>query len=77
MLHYDNGVALLFERFQSAEQSLVISRVQSDGGLIQNVQDAAQIGAELSRQAKFAGIPRRSMSWRTGRASDNPNQPDA
>src|SRR6202043_4057379 len=40
MLDHAKGVALLFEGFQGVEKPVVISRVQSDSGFIQNIQDA-------------------------------------
>ena len=40
----------LAQRSQRLEQTNIIARMQTDGGLIQNVKHAAQIRTELRRQ---------------------------
>ena len=51
VLHHHQGVALGLQLLQRVEQHAVVARVQADGGLVQDVAHAAQVGAELRREA--------------------------
>ena len=50
VLDDEHAVAQLFEPAQGAQQHGVVARMQTDGRFVENVTDAAQIGAELGRQ---------------------------
>ena len=43
-------VAMLRELGQRIEQHLVVARMQADGGLVEHVTHALQVGAELRRE---------------------------
>ena len=47
VLDHDQSIAVAFEPGQRLEQDAVVARVQPDGGLVQHVADALQVGAEL------------------------------
>ena len=47
VLDDQHAVAQLFEAAQGAEQHVIVARMKTDGRLVENVADAAQIGAEL------------------------------
>ena len=51
MLHHDQGVAQIAQVLQGADQPLIISLVQANRRLIQNVQHARQAGTNLRSQA--------------------------
>ena len=50
MLHHDQGVADVPQVLQGQEQLVVVPLVQTDGGLIQNIQHAHQGRTDLGRQ---------------------------
>ena len=50
VLHHQHGVAEIAQAGERIEQPIVIARVQSDGRLVQNVQHAAQLRADLRGQ---------------------------
>ena len=50
MLHHHEGIAPRAQFFQGVEQVLVVSGMEPDGGLIEHIQDAAEIRPQLSRQ---------------------------
>ncbi len=50
VLDDDERVALAAQGFERVEQTVVVARVQPDGGFIQHVEHAAQVGAELRRE---------------------------
>ena len=50
VLHHNNGIAQVAQVFQRLYQSGVIPLVQSDGGLVQNIQHPHQTGADLGGQ---------------------------
>ena len=61
VLDDDERVSLLPQRGQRFEQAQVIARMQADGRFVQHVKHAAQIRAELRRQAdalRFAAAQR-------------------
>ena len=51
VLDHDQRVALGAEARERVEQDLVVARVQADGRLVEDVADAAQVGAQLRREA--------------------------
>src|SRR5579859_4112670 len=59
MLYDDHGVAQIPQMHQGIEQALVVALVQPDGGLIQDVHDAHQAGADLTGQANALSFPAR------------------
>ena len=50
MLDHEHRVAARLELFQRRQQLLVVARVQADGRLVQDVEHAAQVRAQLRRQ---------------------------
>ena len=50
VLDHDQRVALGAEARERVEQDLVVARMQADGRLVEDVADAAQVGAELRRE---------------------------
>ena len=50
VLDHDERVALRVELLQRVEQDAVVARVQADRRLVEDVADAAQVGAELRRE---------------------------
>ena len=51
VLDHHQRVALRLELLQHVEQDLVVAVVQADGRLVEDVAHAAQVGAELRREA--------------------------
>ena len=61
VLDDDERVSFFAQRRQRVEQAQIIARMQTDGRLVEHVKDAAQIRAELRRQAnplRFAAAQR-------------------
>ena len=52
----DYGVAAIFQGLQGGEKLFVVARVEADGGFVENVEDAAEIGAELGGEADALGF---------------------
>ena len=50
VLHHQHGVAQIAQRFQRLQQAVVIAMVQADRRLVEHVEHAAQLGADLRRQ---------------------------
>ena len=50
VLDDDERVALGPERFEREKKLLVVARMKADGRLVEDVEDAAQVGAELRRE---------------------------
>ena len=62
VLDHDQRVAARLQLFERCEQLLIVARMQPNRRLIENVQDAAQVGTELRSQAdalRFAAAERR------------------
>jgi hypothetical protein len=57
VLHDDEGVPHVTQPPQGLDEPGVVALVQSDGGLVQNVQHSDQRGADLGRQADPLGLP--------------------
>jgi hypothetical protein len=51
VLDHQQRIAARLQRLQRGQQLLIVARVQADGRLVQNVEHAAEIGAELRGQA--------------------------
>ena len=56
VLHHHHGVAQVPEGLQGGEQFPGVPGMQADAGLIQDVEDAAQLGADLGGQADALGL---------------------
>ena len=56
VLDEDEGIALGLEGLQSAEEGLVVARVEADGRFVEDVEDALEVGAELGREADALGF---------------------
>ena len=56
MLDNDYGVSGVAEFFQSGEKLVVVSLVESDGGLIEDIQYSDKTAAELSGKADALGF---------------------
>ena len=56
MLDDEQGVAALAEGFEGVEEFDVVARMESDGGFVQNVENATEIGAELCGEADALGL---------------------
>lgn len=59
MFHDDEGVAQVTEALQGLDEFFVISLVETDGGLIKDVKDAHEVGADLCRESYALGFPTR------------------
>lgn len=57
MFHDQQGIAPALEFIQCTQQQFVVPRMQADGGFIQHVKHAAQVGAQLGCQADALGFP--------------------
>ena len=51
VLDDEHGVAEIAERFERVEKAAVVARVQADGRLVENVEDAAKARADLGGEA--------------------------
>jgi hypothetical protein len=51
MLDDDDRVAAVAESLESRDESLIVTRVESDGRLVEDVEDAREAGANLRRKA--------------------------
>ena len=56
VLDDEDGVAEVAQGFERAEQAAIVARVQADGRLVENVEDAAQARADLRGQADALGF---------------------
>ena len=65
VLHDDHGVALALERFERVEQRGVVACVQADGRLVEHIEHAAKIRAELRGEADALAL---AAAQRLGRA---------
>ena len=59
VLDDQHGVAEVAERFKNVDQALRVARMQADGGLIENVQSADEMGTERGRQLNALGLAAR------------------
>ncbi len=51
VLDHQHGIAHVAQPGERVEQAAVVARVQTDGGLVEHIQHAAQLGADLRGQA--------------------------
>ena len=51
VLDDDHGVALVAQALQGRDEAVVVALVQPDRGLVQDVEDAHEAGADLGGQA--------------------------
>ena len=51
VLHHEHGVAHVAQVGEGFEQAIVVARMQADGRLVEHVEHAAQLGADLRGQA--------------------------
>ncbi|BAC18316.1 conserved hypothetical protein [Corynebacterium efficiens YS-314] len=56
MLDHDEGVSDITEVFQGPDQLLVVTLVQADGRLIEDIEHAGQAGTDLGGQADALGL---------------------
>ena len=52
----DQGVALVAELDEGFEKGGVVAGMEADGGLVEHVEDAAEVGAELGGEADALGF---------------------
>jgi hypothetical protein len=51
VLDHDHGVAHVAQALERGDEAVVVALVQADGGLVQDVEDAHEAGADLGGQA--------------------------
>ena len=51
MLHHQHGIAQIAQMLQRLQQPVIVAMVQADRRLVEHIQHAAQLGADLRRQA--------------------------
>ena len=56
VLDDDEGISLVAEGDEGFEKGGIVPRVEADGGLVEDVEDAAEIGAELGGEADALGF---------------------
>ena len=56
MLDNDEGISLVTESDEGFEEGGVVARVEADGGLVEDVEDAAEVRAELGGEADALGL---------------------
>ena len=66
---------LRFERLERVEQLFVVARVQADGRLIEHVEHAAQIRAELRREPDALAFAAAQRLRRAAQARGNRARP--
>ena len=66
MLHHDQGVAQVPQMLQGCQQLVVIPLVQTNGGLIQDIQHAHQGGTDLGGKADSLALAAGQRARRTG-----------
>jgi len=59
VLYHQDGIAAVFHLPERCKQHPVVPGMQADGGLIQDIADPPQVGAELDRQAYPLRLPTR------------------
>ena len=64
MFHHDQGVAQIPQLFERFQQLVVIALVQTDTRLVQNIQHAGQIRADLGRQTNALAFAARQRTCR-------------
>ena len=64
VLDDQNGVAEIAQVFERGQQAIVVAMVQADGGLVENVEDAAQLRSDLRRQTDALAFSARERGGR-------------
>jgi len=57
VLHHDQRVASGLQDVQGCQQLLIIPRVETDGRLVENIEHAAEVRAELGGKPDALGFP--------------------
>ena len=65
VFHYDDGVADVAQLLQRLDEALVVALVQADAGLVEDVEHACQLRADLGGQADALCLAARERSRRT------------
>ena len=68
VLDHEDGVADVAQAVERADQARVVALVQADGGLVEDVADADEAGADLRRQADALGFAAGEACRSCGRA---------
>ena len=53
---HEQRVALVAERFERADEALVVARMQADGRFIEHIEHAGKVGSELRGEADPLGL---------------------
>src|SRR4029077_14674067 len=56
VLDDQDGVAQIAKLFEGAEETIVVASVQADGGLVENIENAAEARADLRGEADALGF---------------------
>ncbi len=56
VLDDDEGVALVAEGDEGFEEGGVVARMEADGGLVEDIEHSAEVGAELGGEADALGL---------------------
>ena len=62
MLHHNEGVAQITEVTESGKKLIIIPLMETDGGLIENIENAHQAAADLGRQADTLALAARQRA---------------
>ena len=65
VLNHQHGIAEVAEFFKRLQQTAVVAMVQSDGRLIQHVEDSAQLRSDLRSQADALAFAAGKCTGRT------------
>ena len=65
MLHHDDSVAKVPQVLQRLQKAVVVPLMQTNGRLVQNIEDPNQAGADLRRQTNTLGLSSRKRPRRT------------
>ena len=71
MLDHQHGVAERFEALEGFEEAVVVLLVEADRGLVEDVEDAGEAGADLATRGGCAGSRRRRGCRWCGRGGGN------
>ena len=66
MLHHDQGIPQIPHLLEGGNQAVVISLMEADARLIQNIQNPHQFGTDLGRQANPLRFSSRQRPGRAG-----------
>ena len=57
MLDDEDGIAEVAKIFKGRDEALVVALMQTDGGLVENIEHAAEFGADLRGEADALSFP--------------------